>query len=124
HTLLAAAHDTTTVIHPARAIDKTGPATAQAGDKISYVLTVTNPGDTSFAADTVKVADEQCNGDPVTLIGKGGDTSEGSFDPGDVWTYTCSLQTAAGDTAVENHATAQATDELGEVAASAHGATV
>src|SRR4029079_19688393 len=87
--------DTTKVIHPAIAIDKTGPASATAGYKIAYVLTVTNPGDTSFGESTVKVADEQCNGDPVTLLGKGGDGSPGSLDPGDVWTYTCSLQTAA-----------------------------
>jgi hypothetical protein len=109
--------DTTKVIHPAIAIDKTGPATATAGDKIAYVLTVTNPGDTSFAESTVKIADEQCNGDPVTLLGKGGDTSTGSFDPGDVWTYTCSLQTVAGDTNVDNHASAEGTDELGKVVA-------
>jgi hypothetical protein len=115
--------DTTKVIHPAIAIDKTGPASATAGDKIAYVLTVTNPGDTSFAESTVKVADEQCNGDPVTLLGKGGDTSGGSLDPGDVWTYTCSLQTAAGDQNVENHATVQGTDELKQVVSSADAAT-
>ena len=115
--------DTTKVIHPAIAIDKTGPSSATAGDKISYVLTVTNPGDTSFADPTVKVSDEQCNGDPVTLLGKGGDSSPGSLDPGDVWTYTCSLQTAAGDTNVENHATVEGTDELGQVVAAADAAT-
>jgi uncharacterized repeat protein (TIGR01451 family) len=115
--------DTTKVIHPAIAIDKTGPATAQAGDKIAYVLTVTNPGDTPFAASTVIVTDAQCNGDPVTLLGKGGDATPASFDPGDVWTYTCSLQTAAGDQSVENHASAEATDQLGKVVASADVAT-
>ena len=115
--------DTTKVIHPAIAIDKTGPSSATAGDKIAYVLTVTNPGDTSFAESTVKVADEQCNGDPVTLLGKGGDGSPGSLDPGDVWTYTCSLQTAAGDQNVENHATVEGTDELGQVVSSADAAT-
>jgi uncharacterized repeat protein (TIGR01451 family) len=107
------------VIHPAIKIDKTGPATAQAGDKISYVLTVTNPGDTPLAASTLVVSDPQCNGDPVTLLSKNGDGSPDSFDPGDVWTYTCSLQTGSGDTSVENHATAEGKDQLGKVVDSA-----
>ena len=115
--------DTTKVIHPAIKIEKTGPATAEAGEKITYVLTVTNPGDTSLAESTVVVSDPQCNGDPVTLLGKGGDLSPGSLDPGDVWTYTCSLQTAAGDTGVENHATVVGQDALGEVVDSAAAAT-
>jgi uncharacterized repeat protein (TIGR01451 family) len=111
--------DTIKVIHPAIKIDKTGPATAQAGDKISYVLTVTNPGDTPLAASTLVVSDPQCNGDPVTLLSKNGDGSPDSFDPGDVWTYTCSLQTGSGDTSVENHATAEGKDQLGKVVDSA-----
>lgn len=115
--------DTTKVIHPAIKIDKTGPATAEAGQKIPYVLTVTNPGDTSLAESTVVVSDPQCNGDPVTLLGKGGDASPGSLDPGDVWTYTCSVQTAAGDTGVENHATVEGSDVLGKVVDSAAAAT-
>jgi hypothetical protein len=115
--------DTTKVIHPVIKIDKTGPATAEAGQKIAYTLTVTNPGDTSFADPTVKVSDEQCNGDPVSLIGKGQDGSPGSLDPGDVWTYTCSLQTAAGDQTVENHATVEGKDVLGKVVNSASAAT-
>jgi uncharacterized repeat protein (TIGR01451 family) len=104
---------TTKILHPAIAIDKTGPATAQAGDKIGYVLTVTNPGDTPLGDPTVKVSDQQCNGDPVTLIGKGGDASPDTLDPGDVWTYSCSVQTAVGDTAVHNTATATGCDKLG-----------
>ena len=115
--------DTTKVIHPAIAIDKTGPATAQAGDKIAYVLTITNPGDVSFPESTVKIADEQCNGDPVTLLSKSGDGSPDSFDPGDVWSYTCSRLTTAGDENVENHASVEATDELGKVVDSADVAT-
>jgi hypothetical protein len=97
--------DTTKVIHPAIKIDKTGPATAQAGDKI--------------ADSTVVVSDPQCNADAVSLVSKNGDASPGSLDPGDVWTYTCSLQTTAGDTSVENHATVQGKDVLGEVVDSA-----
>jgi uncharacterized repeat protein (TIGR01451 family) len=101
---------TTLIVHPAVAIDKAGPGTATAGDEVSYVLTVTNPGDSSFAESTVQVSDPQCNGQPVTLIGKGGDTSPSSFDPGDTWTYSCSVKTADGDTAIHNVATVQATN--------------
>jgi hypothetical protein len=103
----------THIIHPAIAIDKAGPANATAGTKIGYVLTVTNPGDTSLAESTVKVSDPQCDGDPVTLLGKGGDTSTASFDPGDVWTYGCRVQTKTGDTVVNNVATATGCDQIG-----------
>jgi hypothetical protein len=111
--LTATANHSTRVVHPAIAIDKTGPATGQAGDKIGYVLTVTNPGDTPLADASVKVADAQCNGDPITLLGKGGDTSTGSLDPGDAWTYSCSVQTAVGDTAVHNTGSVTGCDTLG-----------
>jgi uncharacterized repeat protein (TIGR01451 family) len=104
---------TTPVQHPAIAIDKTGPATANAGDKVTYTLTVTDPGDTSFADANVGVSDPQCNGAPVTLVSKNGDTSPGTLDPGDVWTYNCSVQTAASDTAVHNVATVVGTDTAG-----------
>jgi uncharacterized repeat protein (TIGR01451 family) len=106
---------TTLVVHPAIKIEKTGPATAQAGDKIGYVLTVTNPGDEALADATVKVTDAQCNGAPVQLIGKGGDASPGTLDPGDVWTYSCSVQTSVGDTAVHNTALVEGADEFGKV---------
>jgi uncharacterized repeat protein (TIGR01451 family) len=104
---------TTQVIHPAIAIDKTGPATATAGDKVSYVLTVTNPGDTPLGDPSVKVSDQQCNGDPVTLTSKNGDTSPGTLDPGDVWTYSCSVQTGANDSAIHNVATVTGCDKIG-----------
>jgi uncharacterized repeat protein (TIGR01451 family) len=111
--------DTTKVIHPAIKIEKTGPATAQAGDKIAYVLTVTNPGDTPLTGSSIVITDQQCNGDPVTLLGKGGDGSPDSLDPGDTWTFTCSVQTAVGDQAVENHATVEGKDQLGKAVTSA-----
>jgi uncharacterized repeat protein (TIGR01451 family) len=106
---------TTRIVHPAIKIEKTGPATGQAGDKIGYVLTVTNPGDEAFADATVKVTDAQCNGAPVELIGKGGDASPATLDPGDVWTYSCSVQTNVGDTAVHNTALVEGADEFGKV---------
>src|SRR5205085_2095346 len=46
HVVSNTAQASVPILHPAIAIDKTGPATATAGDKVGYVLTVTNPGDT------------------------------------------------------------------------------
>jgi uncharacterized repeat protein (TIGR01451 family) len=103
---------TTKILHPAIAIDKTGPATGQAGDLIGYVLTVTNPGDTGFAESTVKLQDAQCT-TAVQLLGKGGDTSPDSLDPGDVWSYSCGVQTNVGDTAVHNTGSVTGCDQLG-----------
>jgi uncharacterized repeat protein (TIGR01451 family) len=99
--------------NPAIAIDKTGPATATAGSAVTYVLTVTNPGNVPFNETALSVTDAQCNGAPVTLTGKGSDASPGSLDPGDAWTYSCSVQTAATDTAIHNVATVAATDPAG-----------
>src|SRR5204863_3513602 len=107
-------HDSVHVHHPVIDILKTGPATAQAGDEVGYTLTVTNPGQESFADSTVKVTDPICNGAPVTLIGKGGDTSPTSLDPGDVWTYSCSVKTAIADTAIHNTANVVGCDALGK----------
>ncbi|MFL5895372.1 MAG: hypothetical protein ACJ76Z_09680, partial [Thermoleophilaceae bacterium] len=103
---------TTLVIHPAIAIDKTGPATAQAGDAVGYTLTVTNPGDTPLSDPSVKVADAKCNGTPVALLSKGGDKTTDTLDPGDVWTYSCSVQTAIGDEAIHNEASVTGCDRL------------
>jgi uncharacterized repeat protein (TIGR01451 family) len=99
--------------NPAIAIDKTGPATANAGDKVTYTLTVTDPGNTSFPEGNVNVSDPQCNGAPVTLVSKNGDGSPGTLDPGDSWTYNCSVQTSSSDTAVHNVATVVGTDTNG-----------
>ncbi len=83
---------------PAIAIDKTGPATAQAGDTLRYTLYVTNPGDIPFPASSVRVTDPTCD-DPPALVGKadtnGADDSPGTLDPGDTWTYACSRKTTA-----------------------------
>ena len=73
-------------------IEKTGPATATVGDVLNYVLTITNPGVVSFAAQQVGVTDARCMQPPV-LQGKGSDATPDQFDPGDVWTYTCSAET-------------------------------
>jgi len=81
------------VIHPAIDIEKTGPATATVGTALNYTLTVTNPGDTPFAAQDVVVTDPKCQAPPAGP-NKGSDASPGTLDPGDTWTYTCTAQTA------------------------------
>ncbi len=105
---------------PAIAIDKTGPATAQAGDTLRYTLYVTNPGDLPFPADSVRVTDTNCD-DPPELTaktdGSGRDDTPGTLDPGDTWTYVCSHKTAAPEncTASVVRNTANVTGEAGGV---------
>ena len=101
---------------PAIAIDKTGPATAVAGETLRYTLYVTNPGFVPFPEASVEVTDPNCD-DPPQLVGKGPDATPGTLDPGDEWTYSCSRKTtAAADctpTVVPN--TATVTGEAGGV---------
>lgn len=103
---------TNTKLVPKIAIDKTGPATAQAGDLVGYKLDVTNPGNVSFAASKVKVTDAMCVATPV-LDTKNGDGSPNTLDPGDKWTYRCSVQTVAGQTLVHNVGKVEGTDDNG-----------
>ena len=83
---------------PAIAIDKTGRATATAGDTLRYTLYITNPGDLAFRAASVHVTDPNCD-QPPAQVGKadaaGSDDSPGTLDPGDTWTYACSKKTTA-----------------------------
>ncbi|HVF80163.1 MAG TPA: hypothetical protein VNA28_17855, partial [Solirubrobacteraceae bacterium] len=101
----------TLLIHPAIAIDKTGPATAQAGAAVQYSLNVTNPGDVRFLAANVNVADTLCQAPPM-LSSKNGDSTPGQLDPGDRWTYTCTVQTLVGQTVVNNVGTVTGTDSF------------
>jgi hypothetical protein len=68
---------------------------ATAGDTLRYTLVVTNPGDLPFPAASVRVEDPNCD-DPPALVSKNGDSSPGTLDPGDTWTYSCSKKTTAG----------------------------
>jgi uncharacterized repeat protein (TIGR01451 family) len=99
----------TTLLHPAIALAKTGPATALAGSLVTYTLAVTNTGDVAFTAALVVLTDARCEA-PPQLVSTGGDTSPGTLDPGDSWRYSCSVQTAVGDTTVHNVATVDGTD--------------
>ena len=83
---------------PAIMIDKTGPGHAEAGATLHYTLRVTNPGSVPFAAADVHVTDANCDPPPKlsdTSDGDGADDSPGTLDPGDTWTYTCSVKTDA-----------------------------
>jgi hypothetical protein len=103
----------TRILHPAVDIEKTGPATATVGDTLNYTLTITNPGDVSFAAQEVGVTDPRCSQPPV-LKSKGADQTPNQFDPGDTWTYTCSADTTGqGPGTFVNTATVTAKDTNG-----------
>jgi hypothetical protein len=100
------------IFHPAIDIEKTGPATATAGDVLNYTLAVTNPGDIRFASDKVVVTDPGCDDQP-TLTSKNGDATPDFLDPGDNWTYKCSHLTAAGQSSYLNTAKVTGTDRNG-----------
>ena len=98
---------------PAIALEKSGPALAEAGDTLRYTLYVTNPGRVAIPANGVNVTDNRCD-DPPALTSKNGDTSPQTLDPGDTWTYACSYKTAepgadCEQTVVTNTATATGT---------------
>ncbi|UTI64569.1 hypothetical protein NBH00_24945 [Paraconexibacter antarcticus] len=99
----------TQILHQALALAKTGPATAAAGDRVAYTLKLTNIGDTSFARTSLNVTDALCDAPPL-LTSTGGDSSPNSLDPGDVWLYTCSVASVAGQTAIHNVADVAGTD--------------
>jgi hypothetical protein len=86
------------VVHgaPAIAITKDGPAVAVAGATLRYNLYVTNPGEVAFAASSVHVTDPRCDHAPALAkkaSATGSDTSPGTLDTDDTWTYTCSKKT-------------------------------
>jgi uncharacterized repeat protein (TIGR01451 family) len=118
------AKDTATTVfrHPAIKIAKTGPASATAGDLLTYTLTVTNPGDTVFEEGLVKVTDPLCQQPPVN-VSKGGDGTPGQLDPGDTWTYTCQVQSQLGQSQVVNTGQVDGTDRGGKTVTSSSQAT-
>ncbi|HET8755207.1 MAG TPA: hypothetical protein VFM58_04320 [Solirubrobacteraceae bacterium] len=104
---------------PAISIDKTGPATAEAGARLRYTLYVENVGTVPIPAANVKVSDDRCD-DPPRLDSKPGDASPGTLDPGDVWIYACSRTTAAPGDACVTHGVTNTADVSGR----ANGTTV
>ena len=70
---------------PAISLDKTGAATAKAGDTFTYSFAVTNTGNVTLT--NVELTDDKCQD---TLTRDPAETDE-AFDPGDVWHYTCTV---------------------------------
>jgi serine-aspartate repeat-containing protein C/D/E len=105
----------TRILHPAIDIEKTGPENATAGDTITYTLDVRNTGDVSFAEGNVVIDDQLCQ-EPPTLDTKNGDSSPGTLDPNDRWTYLCRVQTTSDQTSVDNTASVRGTDDNGRSA--------
>ena len=105
----------TNLLHPSVSIDKTGPATALAGSRIEYTLVVGNTGDMPFAEALVVLTDDLCEAPPA-LVSKNGDGSPGTLDPGESWTYTCTVQSAADQNVVHNVASVTATDQNARMA--------
>ena len=121
----------TKILHPAIDVDKTGPATATAGQPIDYAIVVTNPGDVAFASDKVGVQDSLCEAPPILITdgkrrGDAPDPSPDSLDPGDMWVYTCRVQTQVGQERVDNVATVNGTDFNGRTVQDSdpHGVTL
>ncbi len=100
---------------PVIAIDKSGPASAQAGTSVEYTLLVTDPGPTSFPAANVAVTDPMCASAPV-LVTKNGDSSPDFLNPGDRWSYVCSVNTVLGQAAIHNIGNVTGTDTNGNPA--------
>jgi uncharacterized repeat protein (TIGR01451 family) len=109
----------TTPLVPAIAIDKTGPATATAGDLVTYNLAVTNTGNTSFTEANVKPTDTVIAPAGLSCVGgltgpsKGADQTPAELNPGESWTYQCKVQTAAGQTLINNKGDVSGTDKGG-----------
>jgi len=76
---------------PALTIVKDGPSTRYVGDMATFSYTVENTGNVVLASPVV--SDDKCA--PVAKVPDG----QSSFDPGDVWTYTCTtaITGAMGD---------------------------
>jgi len=100
-----------TVIHPAIALAKSGPAIAHVGDSVVYDLALTNPGDIGLTG--VVVSDAKCASTPV-LQSKSGANSDAVLDPAETWMYNCThVVTASDGTSILNTAGATGTDPLG-----------
>ena len=87
---------------PAISLDKTGAATANAGDTFTYSFAVTNTGNVTLT--NVELTDDKCQD---TLTRDPAETDD-AFDPADVWHYTCTVVAPAGPAEVHNAATVTA----------------
>jgi uncharacterized repeat protein (TIGR01451 family) len=85
-------------VQPGIAIQKVGPATAEAGTTLTYVFYVTNTGQVSFPEANVSVTDPACDSPPQRVLsfvrsGRQDSSSPEVLNPGDVWIYVCTNTT-------------------------------
>jgi LPXTG-motif cell wall-anchored protein len=84
--------ENTAIRQPAIHVEKDGPSSAYAGDTVTYVFRVTNPGNVPLSELTVS---DDVAGDGATL--KSGDVSNpGWLDPGETWVYTVDYTIPSG----------------------------
>jgi hypothetical protein len=90
---------------PGISVVKAGPAAAYVGDQVTYTFNVTNTGGVTLT--DVTAVDDRCT--PLVRTGP----ADATFDPGDVWTYTCTttITDAMGDALVN---TVEACGEYGD----------
>ena len=93
------------------------PTVVNPGDTVDYTISVENTGNPDLTNVTVDDHLEGC-----TLSGPSGDDGDGVLEPGETWTYSCSI--TAGEDDIENTATVEATDEAGETVSDSDTATV
>jgi hypothetical protein len=93
-------------------------ATAVAGTTVNFTIAVTNTGSTSFVQYTF--SDPSC----TTVTRTGANAGDTAFDPGDVWTYACTMATQAGQTSADNTATATGTNAEGKSATASDSASI
>ena len=75
---------------PAIAVEKDGPATAYHGDQVTFTYNVSNPG--NVALTDVVVVDDKCS--PVQGPSGGDVNGNDALDPGEVWSYSCTMTIA------------------------------
>lgn len=93
-------------------------ATAVAGTTVNFTIAVTNTGNTAFVQYTF--SDPNC----TTVARTGANAGDTAFDPGDVWTYACTMATQVGQTSADNTATATGTNAEGKSATAADSASI
>jgi uncharacterized repeat protein (TIGR01451 family) len=96
------------VLHPKIELTKTGASHAYAGETVTYQFAVRNKGDVKLTG--VAVTDARCTAAPVRAAGE----TDASFDPGDVWNFTCTSVVPAGASQVDNTAEACGTANGGK----------
>jgi hypothetical protein len=87
----------TKIPKPAIDLEKTGAATAAAGDTFTYSFKATNTGNVTLT--NVQLTDDKCQS---TLTRVEPNLADATFDKGDQWYYTCTVVAPAGPAQVDN----------------------